>query len=165
MCKVIAVTNQKGGVGYGKCEEMLFLMYDQPSTMPSDARVEFVYEPTYKAAVIMMTAYCRYEIIRSDEKISTSLEKVLNASVGRSFLGAGFERISGLLDTLEIFTKGDTFRFVECYLNMSKRFSNQLHEAITFLVTKVCLGEVRDEWSGEDVYSERAKKIIAEVQK
>ena len=43
----------------GRCQEMLFLMYDNPASMPADARVDFVYIPTYIAATMMMTATCR----------------------------------------------------------------------------------------------------------
>ena len=36
-------------------EVMLFLMYDKPNTMPADARVRYVYKPTYIITSTLMT--------------------------------------------------------------------------------------------------------------
>lgn len=149
----------------GKCDEMLFLMYDAPNTMPADARVDFVYRPTYLAATIMMTAYCRYNNLRTDKTFTTILRKVLNACLGRGFLGAGYESTEGLLDTLHIFAEGDTMRFIENYSEVNEKFSKKLLEAITHLETEICTGKVKNAWTGEDMYSKRGNEILAIIQK
>ena len=148
----------------GKCDEMLFLMYDAPNTMPADARVDFVYRPTYLAATIMMTAYCRYNNLRSEKNFTTILSKVLNACLGRGFVGAGYESTSGLLDTLHVFAKGDTMRFIENYAEVNEKFVEQLNKAITHLETEICSGKVKNSWTGEDTYSKRGKEILAMIQ-
>lgn len=148
----------------GKCENMQFLMFDEPSSMPADARVDFVYLPTYLAATIMMTAMCRYEIFESDEAFKKTLHEVLNATLGRKFLGAGYEENSGFMNTLEIFATGDTFDFVEKFPKLNERFTVQLVQAVTFLETALCTGEVVEPWSG-DTYCKRANQVLKLIKK
>lgn len=143
----------------GRCQDMLFLMYDNPSGMDSDARVDFVYTPTYIAATIMMTAACRYPFIREDEQFRNTLRAVLNASMGRDFMGAGYDDYSGLLDTLHIFATGDTVRFIEEYPEINEAFALKVRSAVTFVQTDICSGKVTDSWSGMD-YSERGKQVL-----
>ena len=131
----------------GSCDDMLFLMFDEPNTMPSDARVNFVYTPTYLAATIMMTAVCRYEDFMLDEAFKKDLCKVLNATLGRKFLGSGYETYEGLMDTLVIFATGATFDFIERFPEFNVKFTIQLVEAVTFLETKLCTGEIVEPWS------------------
>ena len=149
-------------IGNGICHEMLFLRFDDPATMPADARVGFVYRPTYIAATIMMTAFCTYESIRCDNKIKEVLHKVLNATMGRNFLGAGYDDILGLLDTLQTFFEGSTVLFVEQYPEINEEFAAKIAESITFLETSICTGEIKDAWGPCD-YSERGKQILAMI--
>lgn len=146
----------------GKCDDMLFLMFDEPNSMPADARVDFVYTPTYIAATIMMTAVYRYKKIQMDEEINETLKKVLNATTGRKFLGAGYETNGGLMDTLELFALGDTYKFVEKFPELNERFTLHIVEAVTFLETSLCTGKVVEPWSG-DSYSERANQILTMI--
>lgn len=148
----------------GKLGEMLFLKYDDPNTMPPDARVDFVYRPTYLAATIMMTAYCRYSVFRKDILFTGILKKVLNATLGRGFAGAYYESIEGLMDTLQIFAEGDVIRFIESYPDVNACFTRQLNETITYLETKICTGKVIDAWARKDTYSERGKEIMSMFQ-
>lgn len=90
-------------------EPMLFLMYDDPAAMPSDARVDFVYRPTYLAAAILMTAMHRFPALWEDTSLRKPAYAVLTAAMGRNFMGSGYEEIDGFLDTLEIFATGDSF--------------------------------------------------------
>lgn len=148
----------------GKLGEMLFLKYDEPNTMPADARVDFVYRPTYLAATIMMTAYCRYDAVRTDKVFVDTLRKVLNATLGRGFAGAGYESTEGLLDTLYIFAEGSAVHFIEVYPEINEHFTKQLNEAITYLQTQICAGKVINAWAGKDTYSKRGKEIMEMLQ-
>lgn len=142
------------------CKEMLFLMYDNPSSMPADARVEFVYRPTYIAATIMMTAMNRFESLANDGTFRSNLYAILEAATGRNFLGAGYNDYVGLMNTLEIFATGDTMKFIRKYPDVNEHFVSALNEAIEFLEKDICSGNLRNMWSGES-FIDRGKKILA----
>lgn len=138
---------------------MLFLMYDDPASMPADARVEYVYKPTYIAATILMTALNRYSSIASDAMIQNVTRDVLNAALGRNFVGAGYDEYVGLIDTLRIFMQGDTAAFLKKYRNVNEVFACRLEETFSFLETEICTGKIKDAWSGKD-YSEKGKEVL-----
>ena len=138
----------------------LFLMYDDPASMPADARVEFVYRPTYIAATILMTAINRYDNIAADTAIRNVTRNVLKATLGRNFVGTGYDEYNGLIETLRIFAQGDTASFLKKYRNINELFACRLEEAFSFLETDICTGKIRDVWSGED-YSEKGNEVLA----
>lgn len=147
-----------------QCEGMLFLMYAPPSSMPADARVDFVYKPTYIAATIFMTAINRYKNIAANEAIRKTAGEVLEASLGRNFLGAGYNEIDGLLDTLKIFAMGDTAEFVKNHTEINNFFAIRFEETIAFLETEICSGKIKDVWSGED-YSAQGRHVLTMLEK
>ncbi len=140
-------------------EPMLFLMYDDPAAMPSDARVDFVYRPTYLAAAILMTAMHRFPALWEDTSLRKPAYAVLTAAMGRNFMGSGYEEIDGFLDTLEIFATGDSLRFMEAHPDFHPEFAKKLGDAIAFLETDICSGKQKNAWSGAD-YSERGNLIL-----
>lgn len=146
-------------IDYVGNREMLFLAFEDPKTMPADARVDFVYRPTYIVSTILMTIAVRYPEIWKENNFKSVLSKLLNACTGRSFLGAGYESVPGLLETLRIFAIGDTLKFVQKYSDVSEKFTAQLAKAITFLETEVCTGKEKNAWTGKD-YSEKGKEIL-----
>lgn len=143
-----------------KCCNMLFLMYDEPSSMPGDARVEYVYKPTYIASAIMMTAMNRFDLVAKDSTFQKTVTMLLEASLGREFRGAGYDEYVGYLDALQIFATGDTLAFIEKYPTINERFVRELQKAICFLEDEICSGKIRDMWSGEP-YSTRGKEVLA----
>ena len=140
-------------------EKALFLMYDEPGSMPGDARVEFVYTPTYFAAVMLMTAMHRYPAIAGDETVQKAARDVLQAAMGRSFRGFGYGAEEGLLDTLELFARGDTVEFLHRYPEINPEFTIRFREALEYLEGEICTGRVTCAWTGRD-YSERGKKVL-----
>ena len=141
------------------CKDMLFLMFDEPSSMPADARVDFVYRPTYIAATIMMTAMNRFAALRENDLFKGYLRNVLNATMGRNFMGAGWESYAGLMDTLQIFAQGDTLQFIDSHRDEYKEFAALLDTSIQILETEICTGTVKDVWPGTD-YRARGKKVL-----
>ena len=140
-------------------EKALFLMYDEPGSMPGDARVDFVYMPTYFAAAILMTAMNRYPGIAADETICKAARRLLQATMGRSFRGFGYDGDGGFLDTLEVFARGDTVEFLHRYPEINPEFTIRFREALEYLEGEICTGRVTCAWTGRD-YSERGKKVL-----
>lgn len=153
------LSNVKNDTG----KEMLFLMYDEPASMPADARVEYVYKPTYLAATLMMTAMNRYDSFARNEIFKKTLCDVLEATTGRGFVGAGYDEYDGLIDTLQIFAMGDTIKFIEKHHTINEHFVSTLKNALDFLENKICTGEVKNPWSGED-YSDRGVQVLSMYQ-
>lgn len=140
----------------------LFLLCDDPNTMPSDARVDFVYRPTYIAASIMMAAAMRYPSVWKLEHFEEDLYDLLNGSMGRGFMGSGYDANIGLLDTLELFAKGRVADFLHRYPEINPKFTKAFNEAVTFLETDVCTGKMKDSWSGK-TFIQRGEKILEEI--
>ena len=143
----------------GKCDNMLFLMYDDPSSMPADARVDFVYKPTYIASTIMMTAMNRFDSVAEDLLFQKVVNMLLEASLGRKFRGAGYDEYIGYIDTLKIFATGDTCEFIEKYPAINKNFARELKKAVRFLEEEICSGNIKDMWSGEP-YTWRGREVL-----
>lgn len=142
-----------------KCTGMLFLMHDDPASMPADARVDFVYRPTYLAATFMMTAMNRFESIAQNNSYRKATAAVLGATLGRDFKGAGYDSEEGFMETLRIFASGDTLAFIEKYPMLNARFAAEFKKVLAFLENEFCTGNVKNAWSGND-YSEQAKMIL-----
>ena len=104
LCEQLTERNTGGtdaGEEGAEAERGLFLQFADPESLTPDDMVDYVYRPTYIAAAILMTAYYRFSAFRTPEYAGI-LRRVLSAAVEREFTGAGYLRIPGLLDSLEI---------------------------------------------------------------
>lgn len=149
--------------GIGEINGLLFWAYDRPGTMPSDARVDFVYEPTYIAATILITAYCRYESVRNNEELTEAFGKVLGASMGRSMAGHGYDAEEGFVYAMSIFAKGDTMTFINEYQEVNPNFCKFIKEYALPHLQDICSGNVEFEAFSRDC-SEEAKEVWAKLE-
>lgn len=147
---------ETGGESF-QAERGLFLQFADPESLTPDDKVDYIYKPTYIAAAILMTAYYRFSAFRTPE-YDGILRRVLSAAVEREFTGAGYLRIPGLLDTLEIFSEGDTFRFIRKYAGVNSGFTRKLSDAVTYLCDRICTGEIRNPWLDDD-YIDRGLRV------
>ena len=95
--------------------DLWFWMFDEPSNMPSDCRVEYVYETTYRLAGIIIYALTRYESVKNIPRIMDTLHKTLAGCMGRNFMGHGFERLYSFLTAMKVFARSNVNRFFEEY--------------------------------------------------
>ena len=134
-----------------------FWMYEEPSNMPSDCRVEYVYETTYRMTGIIIYALCRYESVKSIDGIFDTLRYVLKGCMGREFMGHGFEYYGGFVTAMRIFARANINAFV-------KEYADEFAEFIDFFNSKRPLLE--DLASGKIIgdfgesYSDRAIAIL-----
>lgn len=140
-------------------EKFLFLMFDKPNTMPADARVDYVYRPTYIIATILMTLACRYEEVWKIEGFEKMMAALLKSAAGRRFLGAGYEEYEGLLDTFRIFATGDTIRFLDEYGDICPPFTAQFDFAVDFIYTGLLSGKVKRGWYGDKDFIDEAMEV------
>ena len=144
--------------------DMAFWGYFEPDGMPHDARVEYIYTPTYIAvsilANVLMRLPSRAMKIDCFEEI---LKKGLKAAAGRNFEGAGYEAVSGLLDTLEIFADGRMFDFIDDYPDIDPSFTRLLLDSEAFIAGKVREGKLSGGW-GEDCL-QRAWAVMGRIKR
>lgn len=91
-------------------ENALHWGFDSPGNMPSDARVDFFYVPTYISTAMLIYAASNYpDEIQRIENFDSTLRNALYTSTLRSFEGHGYE---GVGECMSIFNSVDTDKFV-----------------------------------------------------
>ncbi|MGB4243657.1 MAG: gamma-glutamylcyclotransferase family protein [Dethiobacteria bacterium] len=93
--------------------------------VPSKARVDFCYMPIYIAAAILMRAY-----LDGKRHLAPRLERALQAGLGRSFLGHGFEVEEGQILALQVFIKGGLRQFLETEWEICPAFHNKINNIV-----------------------------------
>ena len=81
--------------------------------MPSDARVDFIYEPTYIAISILTCIKVYYpQIAEAIDGFDEALKDAMKFSLGRNLTGHGYESVDGTYYAIEVFDLGDVPRFL-----------------------------------------------------
>lgn len=130
--------------------KMVFWGLDEPENMPSDARVDFFYMPTYYASAIMAAGVTKYKSLWNIPGFKECLGKGLNACTGRNFMGSGYGDMNSFLDTLEIFARAGMKILTEKYPDLSPEFTEKLNWALGFVKNTIISGDAVDPWSGRD---------------
>lgn len=97
-------------------------------TMPLDARVELIYQPTYAIATIAL--YC-YEEYNSDfnEQLKAFLEKLLNV-FNYGIITHGFDVEETMRKTMDMLSIKSVKRFIEENANLSKALNNTIKSIV-----------------------------------
>jgi len=149
------------GISLPKDPRMMFWGLEKPENMPSDARVDFLYRPTYVTVCFL----ARVRTLWPDEALkipsfSKALYDGMFASTGRAFKGHGIEWLDGLFDTLSLFGKAGIPDFVRAFpQDCCPEFVDMLHEAVAFLSAEMAAGGPFDEWSGKSITSKAATAL------
>ena len=110
---------------------MYFLGLDEPENMPSDARVDFFYMPTYIGTAIIMKAVMKHpDLLKESESI---IHGLLLGCTGRGFKGHGFDDFKGLIETLKVFAEADCESFISRYPEVCSEFTDLYREAMEHL--------------------------------
>lgn len=121
---------------------MRFLGLSDPAAMPSDARVDFFYRPTYIATAFMMKAVLLYPSLMDEAAfLASELEFTVNtvkstltacmlACTGREFDGAGVIRLE---DCIKIFENAGADEFLEKYPDLCPEFTKLYSEKKAFV--------------------------------
>ena len=140
-----------------KNPDMLFLGLDDPERMPSEARVDYFYKPTYLGtAVAVKAAQMMPEFLEGNRNVVCGL---LLACTGRGFKGHGFDDLKGMIETLKIFSEAGAADFIREYPDLCPKFTQLFTESIKQLQVMIEKNSVCNEW-GDD-YREEAEQVIA----
>jgi hypothetical protein len=104
--------------------DMVFWGLDEPKNMPSDARCDFLFRPTYIFSMFLVNAVLKYpDILNLIPNLSIAIEKGLNGSTARNFSGHGYDAEPVQLDNLEFFIKCNLLMFMKTYPKICLKFS------------------------------------------
>ena len=101
----------------------LFEAYD----IPSDARVDFCYWPTYLCTAILIKAFLT-DSKSFTPKAKLGLLKGLEASCAKNLRGHGYEAFKGQIDALNIFIKSGLNEFIDLYPGLCPQFSEMINK-------------------------------------
>jgi len=141
---------------------LFFIPPDQDiKHMPSDARVEFIYMPTYTLAAYLI--HCKMtlkEQFTQDEELETGFKGILLASTGRNMTGHGYEEFDGLVDALEIFLEAPLKAFLTEHGKEYPEFTKCVQKAIKTLYG-IAEGKLHSPWGPNEKLAQKAKELIA----
>lgn len=129
--------------------------------MPSDARVEFIYMPTYTLAAYLIN--CKMwtgDLFTKDEELEQGFIQILLACTGRNMTGHGYEELEGLVDALEIFLEAPIKAFLAKYGSEYPEFAKCVQNAIQTLYA-IAGGEAHSPWGKSEELVKAAKQLVA----
>ena len=129
--------------------------------MPSDARVEFIYMPTYTLAAYLI--HCKMilkEQFTQDQELEAGFKGILLASTGRNMTGHGYEEFDGLVDALEIFLEAPLKPFLTEYAKQYPEFAKCVQKAIKTLYG-IAGGSVHPAWGKSLKLGRDAKQLVS----
>ena len=129
--------------------------------MPSDARVEFIYLPTYTLAAYLI--HCKMilkDLFTNDAELEQGFKQILLASTARNMTGHGYEELDGLVDALEIFLTAPIKAFLAEHGSEYPEFAKCLQNAIQTL-HGIAGGSVHSPWGKSEELVKKAKDLIA----
>ena len=124
--------------------------------IPSDARVDFIYMPTYICSAILMKAYLMDEN-RFTMKAKSALINGLKASCARNLRGHGYEAFKGQIEALEIFFKAGLREFMDLHSDLCPEFSEMIEKIISIFKDKEANGDFKGPWN--ESYEEDIKAV------
>lgn len=92
--------------------------------VPSDARVDFCYTPTYICTAILMKVYLTDSTLK--EKVEQSLIKGLENSTLRNLTGHGYDGFKGQIEALNIFIDGGLREFIDLHGDLNPKFTEMI---------------------------------------
>ena len=103
----------------------------EEASMPSYARVDFMYMPTYIAvAWLSLIKQDHQDIANKIPNLDHSLEKGLVFAAGRGLSGHGYDAISDMLIAIRYLSLGKVFTLVQENRDLHKKFVRALKSAV-----------------------------------
>ena len=136
-----------------------FYAVGDPEPMPSDARVDFLYRPTYLAAALLIVAEETRPALLAGPRAEI-LGGVLRACAGRNFHGHGYEAEFGLADAFAILLRAPLKAFLAGHAPEHPEFAQCVAKAVEEL-RGLAGGTLRPAWGKSNELVRRAKALLA----
>ena len=98
--------------------------------LPSDAKIDFYYLPTYLCTAILMKAFLTDEDALT-LKAKSGLLKGLKVSCAKNLHGHGYEALKGQIEALNIFMKAGLNEFIDLHSDFCPEFSEMINKIIS----------------------------------
>ena len=113
--------------------------------IPSDARVDFCYIPTYLATASLMKAYLS-DPESFTEKETLALSDGLKMSTARNLRGHGYEGLKGQIEALNIFMKAGLKEFMDIHHGLCPEFSEMIEKIVSAFADMEAQGKFTGSW-------------------
>lgn len=120
--------------------------------LPSDAKVDFHYIPTYLCTAILMKAYMT-DVSTFSSKEKFALLGGLKASCPKSLRGHGFEALKGQIEALNMFMKAELKEFIDLHPDFCSEFTDMIEGIVSSYQGAEVKGKFLGPW-GESYQSE-----------
>ena len=144
--------------------QMLFAQPDglNARSMPAEARVDFLYLPTYEAAAFLISCkMCLGVRFSTEADPAGKFAGVLLACTGRNMHGHGYEALDGLVDALEILLKSPLKSFLLKNGDEYHEFAECVKVALGTLYG-IAGGTETSPWGKNNVLVARAKHLVSD---
>ena len=132
-----------------------FKLFDSYS-IPSDARVDFCWIPTYLCTAVLMKA-CLTNPESFTQKEKSALLEGLKISCARNLRGHGYEAFKGQIDSLNIFIKAGLREFIDLYPEICPEFTEMIEAIVSQFQQRESEGKFTGSW-GES-YEDEIRNI------
>jgi hypothetical protein len=131
--------------------------------MPADARVDFVFMPTYLVVSILTKVMTDFsENITAIPRYVESLKEGYKFATLRGLTGHGYESMDVIIEVIELFEKGRVLTFLSENPEFSPEMYGLLKKIKTEMELKLKKGDVTDAWGEE--YSNKYLKTVERLQ-
>ena len=129
--------------------DTVFWAYDDPASMPADARCEFVYRPTYLMTLAMVGIVNRYPELMNLCGVEELLCYSLNACAGRDLQGHGYDAYEELCDNVLLFLENGIVKFMKDWPLFSVRFEEVFRNALNRIERDYRAGKHGEGWGSD----------------
>ena len=111
-------------------KDMVMWYYDYPSNMPADARVDYVYMPTYMAVAFLIKVYLlNPEVVDKYPNFKDVLTKGMLGATGRHFRGAAYDDGRDYRKTLRMFDRAGVVQFLRYNKDWCPEFTKLIKDS------------------------------------
>ena len=129
--------------------------------MPSDARVEYIYMPTYTLAAYLIQCKLHLgDLFTNDPELEDGFKAILLACTGRGMTGHGYDAEYGLVDALEIFLEAPIKAFLAKHGKEYPEFTRCFKKAVKAL-QDLAEGKPASPWGEDPKLTKRAKDLFS----
>lgn len=142
------VDGQREFIGHIKSDSWSIVPDDEG--MESDARVDFVFMPTYLVTAILSRTLCEYPLLAlSIPNYSEALRKGMHFCTYRNLKGHGYDYLLGMTESLKILSLGKVPWLLERYPKFCPELYYVIRQAIREIKDRLSSGHTTDMWGGD----------------